>query len=188
MTRTVDPIASAYLKAVGSALQSRCGVNYLEIYQDLHLNLDALRSANSKGMSPEGFAESVRATANLVTVDDGATLQDVREDNLRRVALQAFMFESEAGWKAGADGGIYARNQSDEVIRIVPYHDHRGWGFSADRLRSGVVDLTGDGYSALSISDDVTFDRLGTGLDIDDVVAKHALTLDASVTSRPVGP
>lgn len=189
MTRTVDPDASAYLKAVGAVLQERCGVSYVELYKDIHQTLDGMRQALSKGMSAEGFAEAIRSTANLATIDDGATVQDVREDNLRRVALQAFMFEEDAGWKAGVDGGIYCRNASDEVVRLAPYYDHRGWGFSADRLRSGSVDLTGGGSSVLSINEDVTFDRIGVGLDIVDLVAKYDLKHDVEASaSRPSAP
>lgn len=186
MTRTVDHEASAYLKAVGVALQERCGVSYVELYKDLHQTLDALREAHARGMSADGFAEAIRSTANLATVGEGAALQDVREDNLRRAALLAFMFEGDTGWKAGVDGGIYARSTGDEVIRIAPYHDHRGWGFSADRLRSGNVDLTGGGSSVLSIDEDVTFDRIGVGLDIVDLVEKYDLSFDAEApVSRP---
>ncbi len=183
MSRQVNPEKAEYMKAVNGSMSVLFGVGFSEVYKDIDPDLSLMSQALEAGTFADDWAEQLGASFGFVKSSDEITLDDARARNVRSAALVS-MAREDAGWSIGGDGAIY-KEADDGVLKIeavaVKSGVGKAWGFRAD-YASGAEMQIDNGRVKVSFG---AFERVGSGIDICDALAKYENRLEASQGISP---
>lgn len=127
--RAADAASAAYLKSVNMEMNQRAAIRYIDIYKSLHGDLQMLRDAAERGVTPSDFAERTILDFGLMRNGGDIDPDLVRGFNRAQAAICEFAMSSDQ-WRLGTDGCVY--HESDDglgSLRPLKVKDGRQFGF-----------------------------------------------------------